>query len=210
MVTEQFVSLHPGPTSAEVIRDVFALYVKNHSSVLDLTYGKGTFWNWNWPKRWIILTANDLYVTEGIDTAWDFRRLPETTRRWDVVVFDPPFSAMGPSSDGNNNHSERYGAGRHQQGGPQNIRDVMDWTVEGIAEATSVANKLVVVKCQPVVESGRYWDTPHIVKDALLARGWRIDDVVFFASHRRPQPNDRRVVHFRNVVSQFIVAGKVN
>jgi len=210
--------LHPGPTSAEVIRDIFRLHF--HVSrgdmpldVLDLTWGKGTFWKWDWRGHGIRLTANDLYVDEPADPVywrkWDFTRVPCAMPNWRVVVFDPPHSAMGPDSGGQNAHSEDYGSGRHQGHGIKNVKDIQELLKGGIAEACRLARLGIIVKTKDVVENGKLHRNSWIAESALASHGWRVKDEVMPRLHGRPQPDEARgatVRHFRNRPSKYLIA----
>ena len=200
-------ALHPGPTSAEVVRDIFAMHFPGVVQVIDLTYGRGTFWKWDPPFS---LVANDFYVQRtdrDLYSFWneDFRSTGWGSKSFHVVVFDPPFSAMGPASDGNNEHSKRYGAARHA-GGPQNIGEVHDMLRGGIKEACRLATSGVIVKTQSVIESGKFHDSETLACNTITDCGWRIEDKAYFAPSRRPQPLGRSVQHFRNRPSLFLVA----
>lgn len=205
--------------SADIIRDVFQMYMPDGGSVLDLTWGTGTFWKWDWRAAGICLTANDLYADAPgpgeVDafTRMDFTALPDHAEwhRADAVVFDPPFTANGKQNRGGR-HQDRYGATRDLPGAPQNIRDVHRLLGLGIREACAVARRLVIVKTMDVVESGRYHDSEGVARDALRAAGFRIKDIIRFLGARRDQPDVARgcaVRTFRNRPSVFLIAAPV-
>ena len=210
--------LHPGPTSAEVIRDIFHLHFnepeERRVTVLDLTWGKGTFWKWNWPLSVYSLTANDLYTARPEDSAigwreWDFTKVPCSMPNWDVVVFDPPHSAMGPDSQGQNQHSESYGSGRHQGRGLKGIQQVQELLKGGVKEACRLATIGIIIKTRDVVESGKLHRNAWLAEFALACHGWRVKDEVMPMLHGRPQPDEERgatVRHFRNRPSKYLVA----
>ena len=215
-------ALHPGPTSAEVIRDIFAMHFTTRNAydplrVLDLTYGKGVFWKWDYLSKeigpfkgypYIKLTKNDFYNPPVDGTALDFTLLSNLPDSYfDIVVFDPPHSAHGPSSD-----SKRYGSSRDQKGAPQNYNEVNRLLVNGIKEATRLASWGIVVKTMDVIESGKYRLSELYAENSLVLRQFDIVDKVYFAPPRRPQPDKARgakVKHFRNRPSVFIVAKRV-
>src|SRR3990167_5943131 len=213
-MTGTFSALHEGPTSAAIVRDVTALHFPDVASVLHLTYGRGSFWRWDWRPRGLVLWGSDLHVappeadSQFMPLRWDFERVALDRAEWhlfDLVIFDPPFSAMGPASKHGNAHSERYGAARAMNGAPQNIVDVERMLGLGIVTATSLARHGVVVKTQAVIESGLYHNSPHLATLVLERSGFEIVDEVFFCPARRPQPPERSVKHFRNRPSIFIV-----
>lgn len=194
----KYESLYNKSESWPVLRDIFALRFPEAETVLDLTYGLGTFWKWDYPFK---LHKND-WVTEA-DTSHDFIDYPAA--RYDVVVFDPPFSAIGPPSDGKGDWSARYGASR-AQGGPQNIKEVVAYTLAGIESAMRIARCGVILKTQRVIESMKLHDVPHAAKVEIYSNGWEVSDHVYLHAPKRPQPPGRRVLNFRNVLSEFIVA----
>lgn len=211
-------TLHPGSTSAQVIEDIFTIHGRPGMRVLDLTWGRGTFWSWTWEQAQVELYGADLYTKPSPEdlehlTGWvpelDCRDAPHLfgAKTFDVVVFDPPFSAIGPSSDkgeGDEEWSKRYGSSR-VDGGPKNYDQVAELAVAGVQAACELAKELVIVKCQAVTESSLYRDTPFLVKETMLKSGWHCEDQVSLYNHKRPQPPGRRVLHFRSVLSQFII-----
>ena len=221
----KYSTLHPGSTSAQVMEDIFTVHVFTADkapgiSVLDLTWGRGTFWDWAWQiTMQVELYGADLHTEPSPEdlerlTGWvpalDCRDAPNLfgAKTFDVVVFDPPFAAIGPASDreeGDEEWSKRYGSSR-VDGGPKNYDQVAGLTVAGVQAACELAREMVIVKCQAVTESSLYRDTPFLVKETMLKSGWHCEDQVSLYSHKRPQPPGRRILHMRNVLSQFIVA----
>ena len=213
-----FSTLHPGSTSAQVMEDILTVHGRPGMTVLDLTWGRGTFWDWAWEQMQVELYGADLHTEPSPEdlehlAGWvpelDCRDAPNLfgAKTFDVVVFDPPFAAIGPSSDkgeGDEEWSKRYGSSR-VDGGPKNYDQVAGLTVAGVQAACELARELVIVKCQPVVESGLYRDTPHLVRQELLRAGWHAEDAVWLYTQKRPQPGGRTTQHFRNVMSQFVV-----
>ena len=211
-------SLRTSGTSADVIESIFELHFPVAESVLDLTWGRGTFWNWDWRGRFT-LHANDAYAyipdTDSDIVAgsrWDFTRVVQDLgcpewQRWDVVVFDPPFTANGPQR-GTDRHQDRYGSTRDLNGAPQNIHDVWRLLDEGTRTACRLARLGVIVKTQDVIESGRYWDSETVACTAVAASNFRVEDKVRLLVGRRAQPDTvrgARIQHFRDRPSVFIV-----
>jgi len=197
-MTEQ---IHHGQSSAEVIERIFAdLRI---SSVLDLTYGQGTFWKWNHEARAALVT-NDLYTAADIHC--DFTDMEIADRVYEVVVFDPPFTAQGPNKKTAERHNDRYGATRDLNGAPQNIGDVHRLLKAGIGEACRIALGFVIVKTQDVVESGRLHGSVNLAMNEIVANGFNITRSVRFFPPRRPQPEGRRVTGLGGQPSIFIVA----
>src|SRR3990167_9192399 len=90
--------------SSQAIEQIFALHFESAKSVLDLTFGQGGFWNWNWRALGLALTGADKLVPDKLDKDMDFVKYdlregsPVAPRSFDLVVLDPPFAAMGPPS----------------------------------------------------------------------------------------------------------------
>lgn len=208
--------IYDGATSALCVKSFFDMHIKESSiDVLDLTYGNGTFWNWNYDGEWQIdLTANDLngYTYTGpehqrpVDYTHDFRNSGWKSRSYDVVVFDPPFTANGPSKDG---HQKRYGADRSQAWAPQNIHEVRSLLASGLIEAMRLSKKWVLLKTQDVIESGKLHDSEGLARMLFQQFGFRIVDYRLYDSTRRPQPNEARGAtqkHFYGRPSVFYLA----
>ena len=159
-------------TSSDIIQNIFALHFPDAVTVLDLTYGRGAFWKWDFRGRDLNAHINDRFIDlSNIDSRFshvfglDCRNTGLNTR-YDVVVFDPPFSSMGKRSDGAE-FGERYGGMREDDDSPQNISDIARLQLAGLLEATRLATMGVIIKTQAVIESGRVWDLPGEV-NALL------------------------------------------
>ena len=212
-------SLRTSGTSAAVIESIFEMHFPAAESVLDLTWGRGTFWHWDWFSSGFTLSVNDKYAelppTDSMlvqATRWDSRSVVEDLgcpewQRWDVVVFDPPFTANGPQK-GTDRHQDRYGSTRDLNGAPQNIHDVWRLLDEGTRTACRLARLGVIIKTQDVIESGRYWDSETVACTAIAASNFRVEDKVRLLVGRRAQPDAARgaqVRHFRDRPSVFIV-----
>ena len=192
-----------GGNSSDAIRDIFAVHFPPRSgkySVLDLTFGHGKWWNWDWNEA-LTLKANDLNVG-GLDFRFDVRAPPVGLPKFDVVCFDPPFSAMGPSKT-LKGFRENYGAVR----GPdlKNVMDVRLLLCSGIQTAVRLARLGVIVKTQDVVESGENNSHVYFAEKFIGEAGWEVVDKKYLAVQSRPQPPGRRTLHFRSRPSVFLV-----
>lgn len=208
--------IYTGQSSADCVKSFFDLHIGYGVAVLDLTYGNGTFWDW--PRDELVapdwsLTVNEKNRTfhgdgthEPLPAGEDFRATRWCSRSFDVVVFDPPFTANGPSKDG---HQKRYGADRSQEGAPQNIHEVRALLAGGLVEAMRLSRKWVLLKTQDVVESGKLHDSEGLARMLFMAFGFRIVDYRLYDAQRRAQPDEARgatVKHFRNRPSIFMLA----
>jgi len=204
--------LHPGKNSSEVIHDIFAMHISPPCSVLDLTFGLGGFWKWGWRSAGVDLTVNDQYSqpkSPGLTIMrHDFTSVPIPDNSFDVVVFDPPFTANGPQR-GTDRHQDRYGATRDLVGAPQNMKDVHRLMELGTSTATRLARRAVIIKTQDVIESDRYWDSEEVLCSSLKSANSRAEDNIRYLNARQPQPDKVRgskIKHFRNRPSVFIYA----
>ena len=75
-------------SNAEVIRDIFKMFISKGSLVYDLTYGTGKFWEWN-HTEYDVKGFDKNNNTKCLQIEWSNiheLNLP----RCDVVIFDPP------------------------------------------------------------------------------------------------------------------------
>ncbi|MDG0870930.1 hypothetical protein [Candidatus Lucifugimonas marina] len=165
---------------------------------LDLTHGLGVFWKQYTPSK---LTTNDR--NEDADYRQDFTATSFDDRSFELVVFDPPFTANGPSK---HRHQKRYRSHRDQEGAPQNIKDVRRLLVGGIKEACRISGRWVLVKTQDVVESGQLHANVNLALNTLVKSGFNVVRETEFHSNRRPQPSGRRVTGLGRRPSVFILA----
>ena len=180
--------------------DIICRLIKKTGNVptLDLTYGQGVFWRKFVPTS---LVTNDLF--ESADYQCDFTAAVFDDCSFELVVFDPPFTANGPSK---HPHQLRYHSHRDQQGAPQNIGDVRSLLSGGIFEACRISYRWVVIKTPDVVESGRLHANHNLALNTLVRAGFNIREEILFHSTRRPQPTGRRVTGLGGRPSVFILA----
>lgn len=161
-------------------------------TVLDVTYGNGTFWKYWSPP---VLITHDLAI-DGVD----FRKLPEGDASVDCVVLDPPYKLNGTPALGE--FDERYGV---------NVR--MAWQnrhamiMSGIREAERVLREKghLLLKCQDQVCSGQVrWQTYEFTQRASVF-GLRLVDRFDMLGKARPQPKGRRQVHAQGRPSTLLV-----
>jgi hypothetical protein len=128
------------------------------STVLDVTYGKGSWWTRYRPPA---LAAHDLYTLDEVD----FRDLSEPDDSVEVVCFDPPYISTGSRETSSvDDLYDRFGLGELK--GWRMIRRLID---AGLAECTRILapGGYLLVKCMDYVESGhKVWNTFHVVDEA--------------------------------------------
>ena len=185
----------PQITNAALIADVAALYFLDTDLVLDPTYGRGKWWTIYHPRT---LIAHDLNTLDGVD----FRDLPEATDAVDVVAFDPPYVSMGGRETSTlGDMTDRYG----MLDAPRTPLDLRAYIRDGLAECARVASRLVIVKCQDYISSGRYQPATHWLLEDAGKLGLELIDRFEHITRPRPQPSGRRQVHARRNLSTLFV-----
>lgn len=153
-------------SNAELVRRIAPLYLCG--SVLDVTYGKGRWWDLYRPEPFAF---HDLEL-DGVD----FRALPYPRRSWDAVCFDPPYVESGSrSTSSRTEFLEGYGLGteRDERVDPAETRGLM---VAGLLECCRVAEAFVLVKCMEYVAWHRFHDAPTLLINAAAGAGWELHD----------------------------------
>lgn len=163
-------------SNAAMIADV-AVFGYFDGTVLDATYGLGSFWKTYRPP---VLHRNDLFADE-VDSRWDYRKLPLDDGTFDTVVFDPPYKLSGTPALGE--FDDRYGIAQ-----PSTRDEVLDSIRAGALECFRVASKWLLVKCMDQVEGGKIrWQT-DLVTRAVEDAGGRKRDRFDLLGGGRPQP----------------------
>ena len=190
------LAAHKWPTNGHLIADVAQLYdLSGH--VVDVTFGRGTFWTIHQPR---LLITSDLDPETLADYHYDFRSLPWADGSCPVVVFDPPYKLNGTPAL--SDFDKRYGIDQ-----PASWQERIQLIHDGVVECARVASDLLLVKCQDQVVSGKVrWQT-LMVTGELWARGWELIDRFDMLGGYRPQPRDRRQVHAHGRPSTLLVFG---
>ncbi len=155
-------------TNADLIAAIAPLYLDG-CTVMDVTYGRGGWWNRYRPDGLIV---HDLAL-DGVD----FRRLPEPDRSVDVVCFDPPYvpqGGMSSSTSGAPDFRDRYGLTAESTP----WWECFDLMAGGLAECARVARRWVLAKCGDFVTGGQFKvGSLHIMRTGETL-GLRIHDVI--------------------------------
>lgn len=151
------------------------------ATVLDVTYGRGSFWTRYRPKN---LVTHDLHTLDGVS----FLDLPEANDSIKVVVFDPPYISTGSRDTSSvDDLYDRFGLGSAK--GWRQIRKLING---GLAECTRVLapKGYLLVKCMDYTESGKkVWNTFHVYNEAERL-GLRLVDRFHHLTGGGPQPKD--------------------
>ncbi len=185
--------------NAELVRDCAELgYLRTEWTTLDATYGLGRFWKLWRPSN---LTTSDLHTPA--DVAWDFTAIPAPDCHFDAVVFDPPYKLNGTSTGrGAASCDESYGV--HRSDTWQGRHELIN---AGIRECARVAKRVLLVKCQDQVCSGKKrWQTREFA-DTAESCGFRLVDMLHVQGSR-PQPAGRRQVHAQADYSTLLVLAR--
>ena len=184
--------------NAELVRDLVDLgYVDLSKPILDPTFGHGRWWNLVQPE---FLTACDLDADlSPYGESIDFTSMPFGDEEFDAVMFDPPYKLNGSSHGFANDAS--YGVGNTKT---VSIDDRHRLIFDGMTECARVTGRILVVKCQDQVSSGRVqWQT-RLVADHGESLGLRLMDALHVVGYRK-QPEGRRQVHARRDYSTALV-----
>lgn len=183
-------------SNAELIAACHHLdYLLDDWTILDPTYGHGTFWN-AWRPRNLI--ACDLDVEKSpMRRSIDFTALPWFDESFDAVVFDPPYKLNGKPDD--TGRDERSGV--HER---STWQDRMRLIRAGAAECARVAETMLLVKVQDQVVSSKIrWQT-KTVAEVIEPQGFGLRARFDFLS-RRDQPSGRRQKNPHSCSSQLLV-----
>lgn len=163
-------------------------YISDIDDVLDMTYGRGTWWKKWEPHR---LVTNDLDPKSKAESHHDFRDLPgEWEGEFDVVAFDPPYVAVGGRATSTiGNFNDAYGLVTV----PKTPADLHIFIVEGLLEAHRVLRKkgVVLFKAMNYVTSGAYNLQAYAAIHAV-AREFRVRDEFIHLRKPGPQPSDTK------------------
>ena len=169
--------------------------------VLDATHGLGRFWSVHRPDD---LTTMDLDPGRAGSVVGDFTALPFADRSFASVVLDPPYKLNGTSTGRGAAASDRDYGVAGADWSRLSWQDRHALIRAGIGEAARVARRVVLVKCQDQVCSGRVrWQTREFA-DHAESLGCRLVDQLHLGGMRE-QPAGRRQVHARRNYSTLLV-----
>lgn len=183
-------------SNAELIADVARLgYIRDDDSVLDPTFGLGTWW-----KRY-----QPAHLAIPVFPEFDFRDMPYKDDMFDVVAYDPPYVCIGGrTTTGIPEFHERYGLTET----PRSPFGLQMYINEGLDECWRVARRHVFVKCQSYISSGKLWPGEFKTYEHAMSLGLVLEDRFVHVTHPRPQPHRDRQVHARNNTSTLFIFRK--
>ena len=187
--------------NAQLVTDLIQLgYIRTDRPILDATYGLGRWWNHTKPNT---LTASDLDPQKSpIGHPIDFTQTPWADNTFDSVIFDPPYKLNGTSQGFGNDAS--YGVGNQKY---VNIETRHQLIKNGITELARITNRILIVKCQDQVSSGKVqWQT-RIFADHAEQNSLTLIDSLHVLGHRQ-QPAGRKQHHARRDYSTALIFKK--
>jgi len=182
-------------TNADLIAEVFKLYVPKGTVVADVTYGRGVFWRNLVPEDYTCLFSD---LQSGVD----FRHLPYEDNSVDVLILDPPYMHSGQGVKDSINKCYLNAAVSHES--------VIRLYAAGILEASRVLKPqgLILTKIQDEIESGKQrWS--HIeVMELLKIMGFMHLDLFVLMQNGTPTMRElyqktARKNHSYLIVSRF-------
>ena len=150
-------------TNADLMAAIAPLYLAG--SVLDVTYGRGKWWDRFKPEPF---SFHDIAV-DGVD----FRELPESDGSIDTVCYDPPYIRAGGAATVDRVRGFRNGFGLTAGRTSDELDDLV---LDGLSECCRVSARWVLVKCMEFVGSAAFVDMPTRVTNAMEALGWVVHD----------------------------------
>jgi tRNA G10 N-methylase Trm11 len=180
-------------TNANLLPNIFSLYIKDGATVADVTYGKGVFWRNIDESKYNVLKT-DLQM--GVD----FRHLPYDDESIDALILDPPYMHGGVTIKASINDCYQNRNTSHES--------VVRLYAAGILEAARVLKKKgrIILKTQDEIESGKQKLT-HIELIQLCEMfGFRVLDIFVLVQASVPAMREQYQLTARKNHSYAIVA----
>lgn len=144
-------------SSAQVIERLMGLLLPDANTVLDATYGSGSFWRGSTAD--VMVTGLDINPDRARDVCGDFTQLPFIDNAFDIVIFDPPYHTDVGRAKASVTH-KRFGSFA-------TLSDLRQAVEMGTAEAWRVARLGVIVKVQDYIHASRAVWMSHWVHGAV-------------------------------------------
>ncbi len=186
--------------NAALFEEIARLYIPGRR-VLDMTWGRGNFWNPCSLDRFDVV-GMDLVTPRDVQA--DLRHLPFKDESFDAVVLDPPYAKrVGTSIKAS--IAAPYGLAHPQA--PTGNAEVTFVYRQGATEALRVLTPggILILKCQDEIESGKQrWN--HVA--LLTLPGFVCEDLFVLVQTSTPAMRVPYQLHARKNHSYFIVHRK--
>lgn len=214
----------------EVFKDILSLFVSEGSTIADVTFGLGVFWNKIDVSKYKVLPS-DLYLKEETirkyrhlnpQSGIDSKHLPYEDKSIDVIVFDPPYMESFYRKEkeqigGTGTHSafrRAYSSGKgNEQGETAKYHDaVTEMYVKSGFEASRVLKDkgIYIVKCQDEVSANKQRLTHVEIITAFEQLGFYCEDLFVVMRTNKPVISRlKKQVHARKNHSYFLVFRKI-
>ena len=210
--SDVILSAHAGGNEF-VFPQILKLHVPLHSTVADVTYGKGIFWK-QIAKGMYGVRATD--ISSGVDC----RKLPYQDGSIDCVVLDPPYMEgllrkTASHMAGHGTHAafrNTYSNGKAVDASAKWHGAVLDLYFGAAKEAYRVLRErgIFIVKCQDEVSANRQWLTHVELISEFESLGFYTKDLFVVVRTNRPGVSRLiKQVHARKNHSYFLVFVKV-
>lgn len=208
-------SLFRDRVSGRVLDELFALHFPKIETVLDVTYGLGTFW-----RGWTREIPFHVHVTdiskEKVDGAvansinepalfplsrMDARDLQMADNIYDVGVLDPPFLARYSYPSHPHSLEKKYGTLKSQP-------EILALYRDAIKELVRVCRVGMIIKLKDGISNRSLWPVRHTVTSyGAQATGRYPEDVAVFAPKHNVLigGNWQNQRHLRRVESYFLL-----
>ena len=211
--SDVIMSAHVGG-NADIFWQILRLHVPHGSTVADVTWGKGVFWQ---------KVEDGLYHVRSTDISMgvDCRDLPYCDSEIDCVVLDPPYMEgfyrnSSSQKAGGGSHStfrEHYSNGDERPGRSKWHAAVIDLYRDAGREAYRVLrpNGVLIVKCQDEVSANKQWLTHVEIINDYEGMGFYTKDLFVVMRSNKPSVTRlKKQVHARKNHSYFLIFVKTN
>ena len=214
----------------EVFKDILKLFVKEGSTIADVTFGLGVFWNKVDMSKYNVLPS-DLYLKpeaiqrysklkpcDGVNS----KQLPYDNTSLDAVVFDPPYmeSFYRNQTDQIGGTGTHFSFRRAYSSGKGNERAekakyhdaVTEMYIKSGIEAFRVLkdNGIYIVKCQDEVCANKQRLTHVEIITGFEQMGFYCEDIFIVIRTNRPVISRlKKQVHARKNHSYFLIFRKM-
>lgn len=200
--------------SSQCVQDIFSLHFPRAGSVLDTTWGKGRFWDW---QHNLDVVGCDVDTQSGAKINCDYRSLPFTEKSFDVLVFDPPFiftpginRIIGTKrffTGGEPVGPEQRTWSKQLIAKPTNPADLLAHTQRIIEQAVKISRQGLVIKGQDLIVNKADWwsyNTMKIAEDVGI--GLPADLLIQHSpSYRMRDPRWKNQYHFRRSHCLYLI-----